>query len=333
MPIYAECDVCGKKYRFADDQGGLTVPCKECTADFDVLKPPFFDRRVLVGVGVTVGALVGLFLIAVIVIEIVNSSRGPTAVAVSPSSPVPLPTHAHNSTLPNAPSATPSTVPPLLPRLNSPPTPAPVGATPDPFRQAPIFRAFQPTTVAVNGELKIQGDHLQSVVIIQFLGIRNPRVQGIAGVRTRRDSEISLQASVSFFSPTIDSELCVVATSSLHAYSVTVPRRVAEWQEGQPLPAEYETLVYVRPNSQRRVGAGHHLIFVETGATVDLDGTSGRVFLRPGARIGSMNNIGSLEIIADTFDSPANVAHRMQLGKKVVFCVVEDLVRVTNVSR
>lgn len=366
MPIYAECDICGKKYRFADDQGGMTVPCKECTADFDVIKPPFFDRRVLVGVGVTVGAMVGLFLIAVIVIEIVSASRGASTVAVTPSTPAPLPTHSHNTTTPNAASA----VPPSLPRLNLPPAPSNGRSTPNPFpqttippvsppvsvppnaasgrsnspflnppvagvplKEAPVIRTFQPTTVAENAELKIQGEHLRKVGIIQFLSIRDPKVRAIAPGRTRTESEVTFRVPINLVPQAIDSELFVVTASFGFGYSVTVPRRVVEWQEGQPLPADYETLVYVRPNSQRRVGAGHHMIFVESGATVELDGTSGQIFLGPGARIGSMNNIGMLQITADMFDRPPNSHIGMQLGYKVVFSVVEDLVRITKASR
>ena len=36
MPIAVECDICGKKYRFADTHAGRTVACKECGSSIEI---------------------------------------------------------------------------------------------------------------------------------------------------------------------------------------------------------------------------------------------------------------------------------------------------------
>ena len=389
MAIYAECDICGKKYRFSDDQGGLTVPCKECTADFEVLKPPFFDRRVLMGVGATIGAIVGLFLIAVVIVEIISATRGPTPVAVTqtpapglPRTNVPATTPSLATVPPNqgssapvfpsipktSPSATaPPSSTPVVPPANVPPsysanvprrsfkfqapvdvpptssasvsnTPAVVPNNPGPpvgelRRSPPVLREFHPATITENGELTIRGENLQSVGIIQLFSIRDPMLQFIGSPQNQGDTELTFRVGLSRDVPRGDSDLFVLTMPSVFGYVVTVPKQVVERQEGQPLPKKYESLVYVPPNGHRRVGAGHHVIFVETGATLDLEGTSGQIFLRPGARIKSFNKIGRLQIMADTFEQPANPANHpigSQTGVKMAFCVIDELVRINK---
>ena len=367
MPIYAECDICGKKYRFADEQAGRTVPCKECTADFEVSKPPILDRRVLIGVGVTIGAMVGLFLIAVIVIEIVGASSRPTAVAVAP--PTPLPTLPRitatpspppqgssepivQPVFPSIPNPTPQPVvprpsAPVIPPVNVPPksvadirnAPPVVPAIPRPPavvvppREPPMIRAFEPTTVAEGGDLTIQGDQLRFAAVIQFLSIHDPKVRNLGTRRAPGDPVVTFRVPSNLVPSSLESELFVMSIPSAFGHLVTVPKRLVEWKEGQPLPADYEPLVYVPADAHRQVGAGHHVVFVESGATVDLNGTSGSVFLRRGARIGLTKDVPRLDITAENLDSSVNVPGVRQLGQKVEFFVVEDLVRVTKIKR
>ena len=370
MPIYAECDICGKKYRFADDQAGLTVPCKECTADFDVIKPPLIDRKVLIGVGVTIGAMLGLFIVAVVIVEIFSTTRSPTPVAGTPtpapvlprSTPV-VPSIPNTSPAASVPPSSTTLVPPAdaspndlanLPRRSNrfdltkavPPkssasvsnVPVVIPANPiPPFDQqnpvAPTIRGYQPANVAVNANLTIQGDNLNVVLAARFLSIRDPKHRYVGSTTNRSESEVTFHLSGSLAQPPNDSELFVLAMFCANCYAVTVPKQVVDWKAGQPLPKDYESLVYVPSNERRRIGAGHHLIFVETGASVDLEGTSGQVFLRPGARIESVKDVGLLEIMTDRSDLlvARNIApSHIRLSQQIVFCVVDDLVRITQ---
>ena len=357
MPIYAECDICGKKYRFADDQAGLTVPCKECTADFDVIKPPLIDRKVLIGVGATIGAMLGLFIVAVVIVEIISTTRGPTPVAGTPTPAQVLPhsTATVNRSAPFTAPAIPNTSPALsappasttlVPPANVPPNnfvnspgskfgvPANrIPSAPDPAQAPPVVRAFQPATITENGDLTIQGENMNFVVFTQLLSIRDPQLFCSANRLQQNESELSVRVIGKLNASAGDSELFVVAMHSSKGYAITVPKQVVDWQEGQPLPKDLATLVYVPRDGHRRVGAGHHMIFVETGATVDLDGTSGQMFLRPGARVGSANNVGMIQVFAVKFEPPTgwdSVPVTVLRAPNVTFSVVENLVRITK---
>jgi len=342
MPIYAECDICGKKYRFADEQAGQSVPCKECTAEFEVIRPPMLDRRVLIGVG----AAVGLFVVGIIGVEIVSALRGPTPVAVSP------PQNSFNPRNPALPVSPPSASTPQLPRL---PTPAPPNVSPNvsfnpsivapqsaspspasvgsPLYGAATIRSFEPLETTSNAPLTIKGEALGTVHMLLGYQVVDPTIQ-LRGLKKSGDeSQATMQLISTKPSPRPVAERFVILVRGFHSSTVGIPKPLLEVRAGQLPPPEYRTMVYVPEKAVRKVGPGAQIVFVDTDARVELDGTAGVVFLRAGAQIVSVKNLGQLEIVADYFKHPENFPAGqviLQLGHKLSFCVVDDLPRISN---
>lgn len=138
MPIVVECSTCGKKYRFADERAGESIPCKECGSDIDVpggrrrsrndddapsRKRPGRKRRssedsssagFLIGAGV--GAVV--FVVALVVLFFAmkgkpNQPANPIAANPDPVQPVPpaVPVPGGIAVPPAVPNATPNQQP------------------------------------------------------------------------------------------------------------------------------------------------------------------------------------------------------------------------------
>lgn len=337
MPIYAECDICGKKYRFSDNQAGRNIPCKECTADFFVAKPPLLDRRVLIGVG----AAIALFLIAIVVIEIVGAFRGPPSEVVS----APLP--GTNDPRPTIPRIVPSSTPinqsfnPSAPNV-SPGAPVerpPVSASAllsmgPPFEGAPVIESFEPRNLAPNEQVTIRGQGLSNLYLLKAYDILDPTLQTqgfrMAGNETQATVHLG---TVVRPTPIVSAPFIVVATNVSGA-TVTIPRQIMNVPVGQPLPPEYRTLLYVPVNSTKQIGAGAHVVFADTNSQLELNGTTGVFFLRPGARITAAHDIrGLLTIVSDSFLALPNVPSalmQLQPTPKLSFCVVDELLRISS---
>lgn len=81
MPVFCECEFCGKKYKLSDDRAGTTIVCKECDGDIEVPALRGQGRRrsassssrsssqngLVIGLAIAVVLLVGVLLSVVFV--------------------------------------------------------------------------------------------------------------------------------------------------------------------------------------------------------------------------------------------------------------------------
>jgi len=148
MPISVECDVCGKKYKFADHQAGKTVACKECGVSIEIPggrsratdddeRLPMKSRSsrgagkrgkksgngsgplILVAVGGGVAAVMAVAVIAFF------AMRGGGQPAAEPAANNNAPPHLTASSAPADPTATPAAAPPTSPASVPPTVPVP----------------------------------------------------------------------------------------------------------------------------------------------------------------------------------------------------------------